>query len=371
MDVPRLRLAAHHLTGGGLPTPAGVVRHLGALQAQDYGQCLWAVGSRLRTPRVSAVEAAIAAGEIVRSWPMRGTIHLVPPGDLRWMLALCAGRKVAADARRMAQLELTEADVDRAAELVGAAFAEAAPGPLSRAALLAALEAGGLSTAGQRGYHLLWRLAQAALICLGPQQGSTQTFAWLDDWVPRATSLDLDRDAALTRLATRFALSRGPVTAHDLARWAGLTVTDARRGLAAATAESCDAAPLVEGELGGRPVWFAEPGPARRGWRAPLLLAGFDEYLIGYAGRDKILNPAFADRIVPGGNGVYRPMLVEGGRITGVWRRTLSAKALTVEVFPFAAGTPATERAVEAAAQRYLRFLEQPEKVALSVRFPG
>ena len=87
--------------------PADVVRRLGAVQAQDYYQSLWAIGSRLRSGTAAKVERAIAERRIVRTWLMRGTIHFAPPEDVRWLLALCAPRLAAAEARRRKQLGLT------------------------------------------------------------------------------------------------------------------------------------------------------------------------------------------------------------------------------------------------------------------------
>src|SRR5580765_7023784 len=52
---------------------ADVVRWLGAVQAQDYHQSLWAIGARLRSGSVEGVERAIAERRILRTWLMRGT----------------------------------------------------------------------------------------------------------------------------------------------------------------------------------------------------------------------------------------------------------------------------------------------------------
>ena len=98
-------------------TPAEVVRWMGAMQAQDYGQSLWAIGARMQSPAVDTVEKAIAAGDILRTWPMRGTIHWVPAEDARWMVNLCAGRVANAHARRLKQLELSEDDLARCGDI--------------------------------------------------------------------------------------------------------------------------------------------------------------------------------------------------------------------------------------------------------------
>jgi hypothetical protein len=82
----RLRLASQGLVGSGLGSIAGAVRWMTAMQAQDFQAALWAVGVRVPGVGVSGVRAALDDGSVVRSWPMRGTLHLVAPADLRWML---------------------------------------------------------------------------------------------------------------------------------------------------------------------------------------------------------------------------------------------------------------------------------------------
>ena len=166
------------------------------------------------------------AGAIVRSWPLRGTLHLVAAEDLGWLLALTAPRMLATAATRRAALGLTESDVEHARGI--ATDVLSGRRVLSRRALLAALEASGVDTAGQRGYHLLGSLAQTGTLVLGPTEGAQQTFALLDECVmhPRR----LERDEALGELALRYFRSHGPATARDLARWSGLTLADVRRG---------------------------------------------------------------------------------------------------------------------------------------------
>lgn len=87
----------------------------------------------------------------------------------------------------------------------------------------------GIAADGQRGVHILGRLAQEGLICFGPRQGKQQTFVLLEEWVPE--SRGLLRDEALAELALRYFTSHGPATISDYAWWSGLTVRDARAGL--------------------------------------------------------------------------------------------------------------------------------------------
>src|SRR5215472_325382 len=218
------RLFNQRIDGKKFERPDEVVRWMGALQAQDYQQSLWAIGLRMQSATVADIEQAILDRKIVRTWPMRGTLHFVPGDDAKWMLSLSASRMIANDRRRQGQLELDETIMERCKEL----FYDALKGNqrLSRPDMMQLLVDAGISTKGQRGYHILWYLSQAGLICLGPMQDKQQTFVLLDEWVPHSRAFS--REESLAELARRYFTSRGPATIHDFAWWAGLTVADAR-----------------------------------------------------------------------------------------------------------------------------------------------
>ena len=87
--------------------------------------------------------------------------------------------------------------------------------------MLDTLDAGGVTTAGQRGYHILVNLAMAGLLCLGPRAGKQQTLLLLDEWVRAAASIDASE--ALGKLAARYFTGHGPATIKDFVWWAGMT----------------------------------------------------------------------------------------------------------------------------------------------------
>jgi hypothetical protein len=331
-EVGLLRLVAQGVAGPGTG-PVEVVRRLTAVQGQDFPGALTSIALRTTERRRKDVEAALDAGEIVRSWPMRGTLHVLAADDLHWMLDLLSARAMAGLAGRRERLGLTEADVERARELVTAALSGG--GRMRRADLLAAIEDGGVAITGQRGYHLLWYLAQTGTLCLGPTDGAgEQLFVLLDEWVraPRR----LTGEEAFAELARRFFLGHGPATVHDLARWAGIPVRDARAGLAVARRE------LAVIEVDGVEHLMDPATPDRlAGCRDEatglFLLPGFDEFVLGYGDRRAILDPQFAEHIVPGNNGMFRPTVVHGGRVVGTWQWTGRGAKRTVTATPFTA----------------------------------
>ncbi|MGY1837171.1 winged helix DNA-binding domain-containing protein [Blastococcus sp. SYSU DS0510] len=329
-DVALLRLVAQRLAGPPAADPTAAVHRLLALQGQDFPGAVTSVALRTRARDRAAVLHALDTGAVVRSWPMRGTLHLLPAGDLPWMLELLGPRALAGLAGRRAALGLTEADAERARTLAVAALS--GDRRLPRRALLVAIEEGGVPTTGQRGYHLLWYLAQTGTLCLGPTEEGEQLFVLLDEWIPSPRRLT--REEALAELALRYFLGHGPATVHDLVRWAGTTVRDVRAGLDAVR----DRLERIEVE---GVEHFLDPETSercaahRKAARAPLLLPGFDEFVLGYADRGAVLDPAHAERIVPGRNGVFRPTVVVDGRITGTWRAAGRGAARTVEAEPF------------------------------------
>jgi DNA glycosylase AlkZ-like len=350
-----LRLAAQGLAAASAASPGEVVGSMLAMQGQDLPGVRWSVGVRLRDGTDAAVTAALDAGELVRSWPMRGTLHLVRAADLHWMLDLTAARALASVAPRRAVLGITEARAERARDIA----VEALPGrrTMTRAALLGAIEAGGVSTAGQRGYHLLWYLAQTGTLVLGPSDGRQQTFVRLDAWVPEPRRLD--RAAALGELALRYFRSHGPATVADLARWSGLPVSEVRRGL-----DACGAG-LATIEVDGRTYHLA-PETLDRPAVQPghvILLPGFDEYLLGYGDRSAALAPEHSEAIVPGGNGMFKATIVADGAVVGTWSRKVTAHEVLVEAAPFLPLPPAAVEGIETAAAAYGQFLGRTARI--------
>ncbi len=327
------------------------------MQGQDLPGVKWAVGVRASDVRASDVEAAFDAGEIVRSWPLRGTLHLVLAVDLPWMLALTAERSLASGVQRRAALGISDADVERAQAVV----VDALPGrrALGRAALLAAIEAGGVSTAGQRGYHLLWYLAQTGTLLMGPSDGSRQAFARLDAWIPNPRRLE--RDAALGELARRYFQSHGPATVDDLARWSGLTLREVRRGRDVAAGE------LATIEVEGT-TYHLEPEVLRAADLAScvLLLPGFDEYVLGYRDRSAVLAPERGDAIVPGGNGMFKSTIVVDGEVVGTWSRRVAARTVQIDASPFAPLPRLALDGLEAAADAYGSYLGRQVRLAVA-----
>ena len=346
-EILRLRLQAQWIDPVAGMDAASVVRHLLAMQAQDFSQGLWAIGVRTKAAARADVLAAFERGEIVRTMPMRGTLHFVPPEELRWMLALTAERSLQSAATRFRTLGLDQSTLDRAADVAREALAGGRA--LSRGDFLKVLDTNGIDPAGQRGYHVIFYLTQLALVCWGPPSGTQQALVLVDEWI--APTPQLDHQEALERFALRYFTGHGPATERDLAWWTKLTITDIRAAIAGLGDR------LTALELDGVTYFGASDteveGPPRSGIQ---LLPGFDEYLLAYQDRSLALEDENFQRIVPGNNGMFMPMIVSNGRVVGTWRR--SAKTRRPEPEHFREASAARLARFATAAKRYDAFVD-------------
>ena len=347
-DVARYRFSNQLIARQTARTPAEVVAWLGAMQAQDFLGAKWSVG--LRAPGVTdaMVEQALADRTIVRTWPMRGTLHFVSPDDVRWMLSLLAARVLAASKGRWQQLGLNDKIFAQSRKV----FRQALRGgkQLTRNEMYQALERAKTSTAGQRGYHLLWRNAQEGLICLGPPRGKQQTFVLLDEWVLPAKPLE--RDEALAKLVLRYFTGHGPATVRDFVWWSGLTAKDAQAGIEMSVSQ------LASEVIDGKTYWMARRMSALPAHPPVVaLLPGFDEYILGYTARDPIVDPRHARKIYSGLNLLFNPTVAIDGRIQGTWKRLIRKETVDLSLHPFKKLNRAEAHALRRATQRYGEFL--------------
>lgn len=348
--IAHSRLYNQSIAGSLLHTPEQVVKEMGAVQAQDYMQAVWAIGLRSPSSNLADIERTIADRKIILTWTLRGTLHFVPAEDVKCMLQLSAPRLIGPTKRRMAELGLDDRTLERCREIIIGALKGGRQ--LDRFDLLQLIEEEGIHTGNQRGYHLLWNSGYQGLICFGPLKGKQQTNVLLDEWVPHARELSYEE--SLQVHAQRYFTSHGLATIHDFAWWAGLTLTDARRGLESVKKQ------LQSEVIEGSEYWMSSIPPASTHEDSGVyLLPGFDEYILGYKDRSAVLEPERAPLIVPGNNGVFMPTIVVGGQVVGIWKRTLKTKGMEIVINPFRELGEAEELVLKAA-ERYAAFIGLP-----------
>ena len=356
IDIPRQRLTNQHLTGSGLGDPAAIVRRLGAVQAQDYAGGKWAVGLRGEQLTDAIVEAALDNGSIVRTHVLRPTWHMMAADDARWILALTGPRVLAANAGYCRKLGLDDATFKKSANVITKALTGGKH--LTREELGVALERARIDTSHlQRLAYLMMHAEVTGLICSGPRRGKQFTYALIDERIPATPPRA--RDEALAELARRYFATRGPATIHDYSWWSGLTIADAKRSVA-----------LLDKVLSSETVdettyWFVgdiPPKPRRK--PEAHLLPNYDEYFIGFRDRSAILTVVKRMSLVPGDPMFTLHVVSLDGQIVGGWKRSMSAKAVNVEITLGIKPKPDERKAIERAIQRYGDFLERPLEVA-------
>lgn len=308
-DVPLARAHAQLLAGPRAGGVAEVVRTVVALQAQDIRANRLGVRVRSAGLTASDVDAACASGAVVRTWAMRGTLHMLAAEDVAWIVGLLGPRFAAAGRPRRLQLGL---DDETTARGVTALRSVLSGQSLSRGEIVAELDSLGvvLDPKSQAPAHLLAYAALTGVICRGADIGDDPTYALFSDWVgPFET---LPEDEALARLASRYLVAYAPATAEDFAAWSGLTLRQARAGFAAIDPVG---SPIVD-EFSVR------------------LLGHFDTYLLGYRSRELAV-PAEYDRRIQSGGGFIMPAVLVNGRAVGTWRQERKKGTLEVRVEPF------------------------------------
>ena len=357
MDAPaviRERLRSHRLSA---PTPsvAEAARHMLATQGQEFWGGRWALAVRTRgRVTIRDVDAAFDRGEVVRSWTMRGTIHVIPAEDLAWVLSLTAERqrRQAAHVHRIEGIDAAE----RARAEAAARAALRGGNRLTRKTLFDVFEASGISTAGQRGYHLLVALSLAGVVCQGPvvprASGPTreQYIVLAEEWIPQPAS----PADPLAEFFARYIESHGPAGARDFAWWSSLPLGVAREAAARAAGRIVQVADDPE------PLYVAAPPAPRRSSRAPEVVAlpPFEEYYLSYADRAVPAAPEFLRAIGPSMNGIVRPILVARGTVVGVWTHSIAVSRHTEDPVPelFTPGA-ATDAEIADALARYRDFI--------------
>jgi hypothetical protein len=256
---------------------------------------------------------------IVRTWAMRGTLHLVAAVDLPLMLAIFAPLHLERGQRRLTELGLPPERAERSTAEVAAILAEAAP--LTRHEIAAGLRQRGVPVEpkGQAPIHVVRRAALAGVLVVVGVRGREELYGPLDPGpLP-------DRDAALAELGRRYAAAHAPATADDFATWSGLPAADVRR------------------------AWREPEPPSGEPQEGPVrLLPAFDEWLLGWASRDLVLPPKHAAKVLRGG--IIRPVAIADGRIFATWR--FDRRRGRVELEPFGGVTSAMRAGVAAEAAR-------------------
>jgi hypothetical protein len=337
VDVWAARAHANGLGSDRAGAVVEAVRRVVALQGQDVRANRLAVRVRTCGLTQQDVDDAIASGDVVRTWAMRGTLHMLASADLGWVLQVVGPYFRDRLAPRRRQLGLGDADCELGVAQLESVLTE----PLTRAEIKERVD---LDLDGQAAPAFLAFAALSGVVCRGPERGSEPTYVLVRDWVKTGTD---------DQLAVRYLRGHGPAGPADLAAWAGLPLGVARRAFD-------EVRDLLEpvGEL------FVLKGAEPEEVTTTRLLGHFDAFLLGYRERPV---PAEHTRKIQSGGGFVMPAVSERGRVVGTWEKAGSTEdELVVKVTPFTTITTRLRRELADEVSDLGRFLGRRSGLAVS-----
>ncbi|MFD0684929.1 winged helix DNA-binding domain-containing protein [Actinomadura fibrosa] len=332
-QVRSWRMRRQYIEAPGDVTAVGLARRLAGVQAQVASAAEFAVAVRQAEPDRTEVQRALLDDRtLVKTWAMRGTLHLLPADDAAAYLALCATTRNWEKASWQKTFGATPADLEAIAEAAAGALGGGAE--LTREELTAAVveETGSRHLAevlGSGWGTLLKPLAWWGVLCFGPRQGARVTFTSPERWLPGWTGLPTVEDAARTVIHTYLG-AHGPATPDMFDTWLTRKASrkkDVRSWFAAAedglSTVEVDGVPMYVREEHLDELAGAEPTTSVR------LLGAFDQYILGAGTGATSIIPVEHRGDVSRPGGWISPVVLYEGRVAGVWEAKEGAVAVT------------------------------------------
>ena len=332
-----MRLARHHLAERAPKSKlAEVVGEMGAVQAQVMSAAELQVAVRVDCTVDDVREALWKRKSLVKTWLMRGTLHLTRAADLSLYTAAMSRRWIKPSQAWLKYFEVSEAEVWTMAEAIGQALDGS---PRTREELIAIVAKGKperVREALRSGWGgMLKPAARNGWLCFGPSRGQSVTFvsprSWLGSWQ------QLDPEQALVEVARRYVRAYGPANKPDFAYWWGHWTGVGAAGWAGLQAELVPV--LVEGWRAHMLAADLKDIPRRPPGRSVQLLPHFDPFLMGHRNRDHLFEAEHRSKVSRTA-GWISPVVLVDGRVEAVWSYSLIRRRMRVEIKPFVTLAP-------------------------------
>jgi hypothetical protein len=362
LEIARFRLARHHLLEA---TPSGAVavaRDVCGMQAQVMSAAFLQLWARNHAITRAEIESALwQKRSLVKTSLMRQTLHIVPADAFPTYIAALRTSRIAAALRIMARFKISSAE---AADLTGLIMDSLCSGPLSRAAIRAAVHPK-VSKRVRAWMAKVWSIVRLliaeGLICYGSGEDNEVTFIRTDQWLGKQRSVP--EEEAREDLLRGYLRAYGPATLTDFSHWSGMPAAEVRP-LRALLGEQ-----LAEIKVENKPYLLLRDDvhslhAAYEGKQSVRLLPHFDPYLLAHREKDHLLDPEHYKRVYRN-QGWISPVLLVDGRIAGTWSYQLQGKTLRMTIQPFSKLSRAIRTAIAREGDMLSRFLGR--KLELSV----
>ncbi|MDF9827869.1 hypothetical protein M2447_001974 [Ereboglobus sp. PH5-10] len=347
-DLLNIRLYNQLLSGHELKQPREVVSRMGAMQSQSLDLAKWAIGTRLESKTVADVEKALNTGKIIRTHILRPTWHFVAADDIHWMRELSNPQIKPIYLSYCRMCGADEAVIARAVPIVEKSLSNG--GHLEKQEIGEALKARRIKADATLLNLIIQRAEMEGILCNGKIQGNKQTYALLNEWVPRKRNQTISREAALERLARRYFTSHGPATLLDFEWWSGLSLTDSRRAVEMIKND------FVCEKASGREFWMRNDiKTPPKGSASALLLPPFDEFVVSYKDRSEMIHDAHYGKVMTR-NGLFSPTVMLNGEIVGSWKKTSRKGAVRIELSFFEKTSKRKQQLFEPEIRRLEKF---------------
>jgi hypothetical protein len=346
-DIAALRLFNQQISAPEYADAHTLLKHMGAMQAQDFRSAIWAIGLRLKGVNISAFEKAYDSGKILRTHVMRPTWHMVARENINWILDLTAPQVLSQTKGRYQDLELTTHMLNKSHTVLTKALEDS--NHLTREEILAVLKNHKLPVAAQQLSHILMNAELHKVICSGRLKNKKISYALFDERVPKRA--ELHHEEALAKLARIYFTSHGPALIEDFQWWSGLSLGKVRLGIAAIEKE------LSVEIIGNKKFYFFENVRFKRAeMNAHYLLPAFDEFIISYKDRSGMFTSNTYTKAVST-NGIFRPVVATAkGQIIGIWNQTTKPGERSLELQFFENVSLGISQAIEKELIRYSNF---------------
>ncbi len=345
--IASYRLMSQQVAVAKFSKPGELVKWMGALQAQDYAMAKWAIALRLDDCTDEQIEEEINKAAIIRTHILRPTWHFVSAADIRWMLHLTAPHLLRTMKSFNKTLELDKATFLKTQKVLVKQLEGGKQ--LTREELMSAMNKSGIKTSPLRAIHIMYQAELEGLVCNGIRKAKQLTYALLDERVP-AMGEQYTREEMLAMLATRYFQSHAPATIQDFSWWSGLGITEARQAVELIRNT------LMPEIIDGATYWMMPEIVAAKPKRSTVhLLPAFDEFMISYKDRTASLPLEHNNKAITR-NGIFKPIIVVNGEVTGTWKAAAKKDKLLIETDMFAATMELGSRKIKDMIDRYAQF---------------